>query len=163
MKVNKSLLAVLSMFLILLVFVSSASAADSNEAQALSIDESTNIITQNDIYTMGESSFSNLTDEIENAGTTLDLTKDYAFNNVTDNNTGILISKDNFVLNGNGHLIDGNNQSRLFDITGNNITLNDLILINGNYQMGGGIRAAGTLTLNNGQCCILVGKCLNLL
>ena len=52
MKVNKSLLAVLSMFLILLVFVSSASAADSNEAQALFIDESTNIITQNDIYTM---------------------------------------------------------------------------------------------------------------
>ena len=149
MKLNKYLLAVLSMFLILLVFVSSASAADSNEAQALSIDESTNIITQNDIYTMEESSFSNLTDEIENAGTTLDLTKDYAFNNVTDNNTGILISKDNFVLNGNGHTIDGNNQSRLFSITGNNVTLNDLILINGNYGMCGGMRVVGTLTLNN--------------
>ena len=116
MNVNKSLLAVLSIFLILLVFVSSASAADSNEAQALSIDESTNIITQNDIYTMNESSFSDLADEIENAGTTLDLTKDYAFNNATDNNTGILISKDNFVLNGNGHTIDGNNQSRIFNI-----------------------------------------------
>ena len=139
MKLNKYLLAVLSMFLILLVFVSSASAADSNEAQALSIDESTNIITQNDIYTMEESSFSNLTDEIENAGTTLDLTKD----------TGILISKDNFVLNGNGHTIDGNNQSRLFSITGNNVTLNDLILINGNYGMCGGMRVVGTLTLNN--------------
>ena len=149
MKVNKSLLAVLSMFLILLVFVSSASAADSNEAQALFIDESTNIITQNDIYTMNESSFSDLADEIENAGATLDLTKDYAFNNATDNNTGILISKDNFVLNGNGHTIDGNNQSRIFNITGNNITLNDLILINGNSGMCGGIRAAGTLTLNN--------------
>ena len=98
---------------------------------------------------MGESSFSDLTDEIENAGTTLDLTKDYAFNNVTYNNTGILIGKDNFVLNGNGHTIDGNNQSRLFSITGHNITLNDLILINGNYGMCGGIRAVGTLTLNN--------------
>ena len=149
MKVNKSLLAVLSMLLILLVFVSSASAADSNEAQALSINESTNIITQSDIYTMNESSFSDLADEIENAGMTLDLTKDYAFNNATDNNTGILISKDNFVLNGNGHTIDGNNQSRIFNITGNNITLNDLILIKGNYEMCGGIRTVGTLTLNN--------------
>ncbi|WP_407432805.1 C1 family peptidase [Methanobrevibacter sp.] len=149
MKVNKSLLAVLSMFLILLVFVSSASAADSNEAQALSIDESTNIITQNDIYTMNESSFSDLADEIENVGTTLDLTEDYAFNNATDNNTGILISKDNFVLNGNGHTIDGNNQSRIFNIIGNNITLNDLILINGNSTNCGGIRAVGSLTLNN--------------
>jgi len=149
MKLNKYLLAVLSMFLILLVFVSSASAADSNEAQALSIDESTNIITQNDIYTMEESSFSNLTDEIENAGTTLDLTKDYAFNNATDNNTGILISKDNFVLNGNGHTIDAKNQSRIFNITGTNITLNNLILTGGNAEKGGAIYTTGSLILNN--------------
>ena len=46
MKSNKSSLAILSMFMILLLFVSSASAADSNESQALSTDESTSIITQ---------------------------------------------------------------------------------------------------------------------
>ena len=148
MNVNKSLLTVLSI-LILFVFITSASAADSNEAHVLSIDESTNIITQNDIYTMNESSFSDLTDEIENAGTTLDLTKDYAFNNATDNNTGILISKDNFVLNGNGFTIDGKNQSRIFNITANNVTLNNLVLINGNSDRGAAIRANGTLTLNN--------------
>ena len=43
MKVNKSLLAVLSMFLILLLFVSSASAADTNETDVLSVDESVNL------------------------------------------------------------------------------------------------------------------------
>ena len=40
MNVNKSLLAVLSMFLILLLFVSSASAADANATDVLSVDES---------------------------------------------------------------------------------------------------------------------------
>ena len=43
MKPDKSLLAVLSIFLILLVFVSSASAADSNATDVLSVDESVNL------------------------------------------------------------------------------------------------------------------------
>ncbi|SDA64430.1 C1 family peptidase, partial [Methanobrevibacter millerae] len=104
---------------------------------------------QEDMYMVDEASFTDLTDEINNTGTTLDLTKDYAFNNATDDSNGIVIAKDNFVLNGNGRTIDGNNQSRLFTINGNNITLNDLILINGNSANCGGIRAVGTLTLNN--------------
>ncbi|WP_296891426.1 right-handed parallel beta-helix repeat-containing protein [uncultured Methanobrevibacter sp.] len=80
---------------------------------------------------------------------TLDLTKDYAFNNETDNNTGILITKDNFVLNGNGFTIDGNKQSRIFNITANNVTLSNLILTGGNAEKGGAVYAEGTLTLNN--------------
>ena len=106
-------------------------------------------ISQNDIYTTGESSFSDLADEIRNASMTLDLTKDYTFNNETDNNTGILISNDNFVLNGNGFTIDGNKQSRIFNITANNVTLSNLVLINGNSDSGAAIRVNGTLTLNN--------------
>ncbi len=83
---------------------------------------------QENIYVSSENSFTDLDNEIKNADTSLDLTQDYLFNNESDNNTGIAISKDNFVLNGNGHTIDGNNQSRIFNITGKNITLNDLIL-----------------------------------
>ena len=96
--------------LILIMSVGTVCAADDISDEIISDDgQDTLEITQNYIFTTGESSFSNLTDEIENAGTTLDLTKDYTFNNATDNNTGILISKDNFVLNGNGFTIDGNN------------------------------------------------------
>ena len=83
---------------------------------------------QNDIYTASDDSFTNLTDEI-NGKDVVDLTHDYKFNNETDNRSGIVISKDNFVLNDNGHTIDGNNLSRIFNITANNVTLNDLILI----------------------------------
>ena len=105
--------------------------------------------TDNDVYTTGESSFSNLTDEIKNTGTSLDLNRDYAFNNETDNKNGIAIAKDNFVLNGNGRTIDAKNHSRIFNITANNVTINDLILINGNAEKGGAIYTSKSLTLNN--------------
>ena len=136
--------------LILIMSVGAVCAADDISDEIISDDgQDTLEITQNYIYTTGESSFSNLTDEIENAGTTLDLTKDYTFNNETDNNMGILINKDNFVLNGNGHTIDGNNQSRIFNITANNVTLSNLILTGGNAEKGGAIYVTGLLTLTN--------------
>ena len=136
--------------IVLIMSVGAVCAADDISDEIISDgSQDTLEITQNYIYTTGESSFSNLADEIENAGTTLDLTKDYAFNNATDNNTGILISKDNFVLNGNGFTIDGNKQSRIFNITANNVTLSNLILINGNSDRGAALRTNGTLTLNN--------------
>ena len=117
----------------------------------ITTDDSTDILqtTQNDIYTASDDSFTNLTDEIKSKDV-VDLTHNYKFNNETDASSGIVIGKDNFVLNGNGHTIDGNNQSRLLDISGKNITLNDLILINGNFANCGGMRAVeSTLTLNN--------------
>ena len=106
-------------------------------------------ITQDKIYTTSESSFTKLTNEIENSGAVLNLNQDYAFNNESDNNTGILIKQDNFVLNGNGHTIDGNKQSRIFNITANNVTLSNLILTGGNADKGAAIYASGSLTLNN--------------
>ena len=117
----------------------------------IATDDSADILetAANDIYTASDDSFTNLTEEIKSKNV-VDLTHDYKFNNETDDSSGIVIEKDNFVLNGNGHTIDGNNQSRLLDISGKNITLNNLILINGNFANCGGIRAVeSTLTLNN--------------
>ena len=117
----------------------------------ITTDDSTDILktAQNDIYTAGGDSFTNLTEEIKSKNV-VDLTHDYKFNNETDDDGGIVIEKDNFVLNGNGCTIDGNNQSRLFAISGNNITLNNLILINGYCRNCAGMRVVGsTLTLNN--------------
>ena len=72
----------------------------------ITTDDSSDILetAQNDIYTASDDSFTNLTDEI-NSKDVVDLTHDYAFNNETDDNSGIVINKDNFVLNGNGHTI----------------------------------------------------------
>ena len=116
----------------------------------ITTDDSTDILktTQNDIYTESDDSFTNLTDEI-NGKDVVDLSHDYKFNNETDNKNGIVIGKDNFVLNGNGHTIDGKNQSRIFNITANNVTLSNLILTGGNAEKGGAIYSTGSLTFNN--------------
>ncbi|WP_296894477.1 C1 family peptidase [uncultured Methanobrevibacter sp.] len=116
----------------------------------ITTDDSTEILktTQNDIYTASDDSFTNLTDEIAR-NDVVDLTHDYKFNRETDDNNGIVIAKNNFVLNGNGHTIDGNNQSRIFAIGANNVTLSNLILINGNADNGGAVYSEGTVTLNN--------------
>ena len=138
-----NILKIMIVLLVLIMSVGAVCAADNITDDIISNGG------QEDIYLTSESSFTDLADEIENAGTSLDLTQDYTFINETDNNTGIDISKDNFILNGNGRTIDANNQSRIFNITGNNITLNDLILINANTDEGGAIWVNGTLTLNN--------------
>ena len=135
--------------LILIISLGVVSAADNVSNDIVSNDNQNTLITQDNIYSTGESSFTNLTGEIENAGAVLDLNQDYIFNNETDNNAGILINKDNFILNGNGHTIDGNKQSRIFNITGNNITIKNLILINGNADKGGAVYAEKNITCNN--------------
>ena len=147
--------------LILAMSVGAVSAADLSEGlegdNCLQTDQNDNNIKVNDNLDVlessqsndGEGSFTDLSDEIDAAGDSLDLTRDYKFNNDTDNNTGIVISKDNFVLDGKGHTIDGNNLSRIFNITGNNIKLTNLIIKGGNFNNGGGIYSTGNLTLNN--------------
>ena len=133
-----------------ILMVGAVSATDTiSEDNISDADDDTLEITENDVYTTGGNSFANLADEIENTGTSLDLNQDYAFNNNTDDKNGIVISRDNFVLNGNGRTIDGKNQSRIFNITANNITLNNLILTGGNGEKGGAIYTTGSLILNN--------------
>ena len=95
------ILKIMIFILILIMSVSAVCASD------ISTDNQIIETSQKEVYATSEASFTNLTDEIENAGTSLTLTKDYTFNNATDNNLGILISKNNFILNGNGHTIDG--------------------------------------------------------
>ncbi len=107
--------------------------------------------TQNDDYSVGESSFTDLSYEIGNATGVLNLTRDYKFNNETDNVIGIYLSEDNFVINGNGYTLDANDQARIFVINATNVTLNNIKFINANRAHGGAILvdAKCSLTTNN--------------
>ena len=95
---------------------------------------------ENEIYTETESTgtFTDLNMEISNStGDVLNITCNYKFNNGTDNpDRGIIIIKENFVINGNGHTIDADNQSRIFLVSGTNITIKNLTLINANSYQG---------------------------
>lgn len=127
---------------LLIISLSAVSAADA--------DNNTIGITKDSQYADSEISytFTNLTDEISGSGATLDLQHDYMFSNESDAGY-ILIDRDNFTINGNNHIIGGNKQSGIFNITGNNITINDLVFTNGKSAIGGIIDSTGEITLNN--------------
>ena len=90
-------------------------------------------------------SFEELEIDISNANSTLEITKDYINDDYPD---GIKIQRDNLVINGNNHAIDGNSQ-KIFFIAGSNITINNLVFKNAYGHNGGAILNDGTVTLNN--------------
>ena len=100
-----------------------------------------------------EGNFTALQDEIDSSTDFLEITQDYVYDNSTDYELikGINITKNDFTINGNGHTIDASNQARIFTINGNNVTLKNLNIINGNANNGGAlyILSDATLTTNN--------------
>ena len=100
-----------------------------------------------------EGNFTALQEDINSSTDSIDINQDYSYDNSSDYelNSGILINKSDFTINGNGHSIDGSNQARIFNITGNNITISNIIFINGNMagDMGGALHSSGSIILNN--------------
>ena len=127
--------------IVLLFSVSAIAASDLNNSVNVDVlkDVPVNKGTYSDFY---YDSFN----ESEN----FNLEKDYIFNNQSDSAFvgGIGISKKNFVINGNGHTIDCNNQARAlkFNETG---TINNLIIKNVVHEKVSAILSYSTLTLNN--------------
>ncbi len=145
-------LKIMIVMLVLTMSLGAVCAADNVNDVVISDDgQDTLQISQDESYAVSEPSFSDLDGEIQKAGMVLELTKDYTFNNATDDDMGINISKDNFVINGEGHTLDGNFQSRILVISGNNVTISNVNFINGYRpeKSGGAIYVMGSLTLNN--------------
>ena len=79
-----------------------------------------------------------LSHQIENHENYLELTNDYAYTDIDEEFiNGIVIAKDNFTIDGQGHTIDGAGLARIFNITSNNVTLKNINFINGNASYGG--------------------------
>lgn len=68
------------------------------------------------------------------------LTKDYAFNSNgdTDYTKGIPIDIDGLIIDGQGHTINANHKTRIFNIQSNNVVLKNMNIINGKIQENGG-------------------------
>ena len=138
--------------LILIMSVGAVCAANTTSDDMLSDDNLDSLkTTQEDISSMDESqyTFADLNNNICNATDFLEITENYKFNNETDHAIRILIDKNDFTINGNNHILDGNNQSGIFVIRGTNVTINNLVFTNGNLSVGGALVSMGQITLNN--------------
>ena len=97
-----------------------------------------------------DGNFTSLQTEINNAGDSIEITRDYIYDNSTDFGlkNGIFVNKTDFTINGNGHTIDGAGQARIFNIQ-SNVTLLNIKIINGfNKEMGGAIFSGFSTLLN---------------
>ena len=79
-----------------------------------------------------EENFNNLNKQISESQKEVKLTRNYAYNTNTDSNytSGINITKNNYILDGDGHSIDAKCKASVFDVTGENITIKNLIIKN---------------------------------
>ncbi|WP_410319119.1 C1 family peptidase [Methanobrevibacter sp.] len=136
-----------------ILMVSAVSANDTVSQDIISgnDDNSLEITQDRNTETETAKTFTDLYKDISNATGVLDIQCNYKYNNKTDPDIGIPLEMDNFVINGNGHTLDANNQSRIFQIKANNITINNLTLINANMPAASALFIAKncSLTTNN--------------
>lgn len=133
------ILKIMIIFLVLIITAGAVCAADSLSDN----NETFEAVQDDDIYEEGEASFKDFENEITGSDNILNVTRDYKFNNATDDVSGIAIKKDNLVINGNGHTVDADGKSIIFTIYKGNITINNLKIINAKTS-GGGAIAVGT-------------------
>ena len=148
MKYKKTMIILL--LAIFLFGITSVCASDANDT---AIDSENNMQIEStqensEILTDNARTFTQLDRDINESTDTFEMQYDYAFSNESDNGP-VIIEKSNFTINGNNHIVDGNNQSGIFNITANNVTINNLVFINGNLFSGGAIYATGEIKLNN--------------
>ena len=98
--------------------------------------------TETRVYSNEVKNFDDLQNEINNLSDNgnLDLSYDYKYNGL-GNFDGITISQNNVTINGNNHIIDANagvNLVRIFKVTGNNVSLKNLVFTNANVDGDGG-------------------------
>ncbi|WP_458455044.1 C1 family peptidase [Methanobrevibacter sp.] len=105
-------------------------------------DNQTEILTDSGSY----QSFSELNRSISESGDEINLTSNYMFDN-SQGDKAILINKTKFVINGNDHVIDGNNNVTLFNYANGEVIFNNLTLMNGKDGFLNGGHAS--FTFNN--------------
>ncbi|WP_458404427.1 C1 family peptidase [Methanobrevibacter sp.] len=106
-------------------------AADDASEDVVSVDDEKHVIMEGNVSDVG--TFAELGTEINNVdeGGLLTLTRDYI--NVNDSDFSILINK-SITIDGNGHTLDANNLSGIFDVNSEGVILKNINFINGNSQ-----------------------------
>ena len=90
----------------------------------------------------------------DTVGNSLTLDKDYMYIPDETDIEGIVIDRDNFTINANGHILNANNQARIFNIVANNVTLINITFKNGFADEGGAL-------LITGDACTIKGSMFN--
>lgn len=140
---------IIAMLLLAILSISAASASNNITEDALTInepDENIEISNENESFEVAVDdaeygTFSNLDYLISCSGNLTILNRDFSFNKTCDADFtgGIGINRNNLIIDGDNHVIDGCGLARMFDVGGQNITFKNINFINGYSADDGGI------------------------
>lgn len=120
------------MITVILLTLSVSFAADNNtDDVTLSKNNDSDYAGSSSASKVNDASFTKLSKEINTSSKKLVLNKNYNYSS-SDRSDGIVIKKNNLVIDGKGHTIDANGKSRIFDIYGTNVVLQNMVLANAN-------------------------------
>ena len=74
------------------------------------------------------------------------LNQDFTFNATHDSPyvNGIGIHRNNLIIDGNNHIINGSSLARMFNVTGKNVTFKNIVFVSGNSDNGGALHITGS-------------------
>ena len=150
MKIKNELIVLCLLLLFMLISISAVSATNDNIDVITSDYNNDNVLEINnlnngDILTDGnDGSFAALNTVVNgDSSTNIVLENDFTYSSSDTITDGIVISKNNTVIDGKGHTIDAKGKSRIFNINATTVTLKNITFVNGYNVNGGAIRGYG--------------------
>ena len=147
---SKIIFAILIFFV--LASVTCVSAADDNQTDEMVLESDS--VTQDVLADTNDDvgTFTELSDFLSQEKSVFELEKNYAFNSSDseDLRKGVNILRDNVVVDGKNHTIDGKGQAKIFYVEAKNVTIKNINFVNGfSYQSGGAIKADQNIIIEN--------------
>ena len=143
----KNEIIVICLILFILISIASVSAEDNNTNIITQTnndyDDNLSLNSENEILS-DTGSFEDLNAVVNSGSSTVELDRNYTYTSSFNDGKGIVISQNNTIIDGKGHSIDGNGQSRIFNVTATTVTLKNIIFVNGfSSGNGGAVRGYG--------------------
>ncbi|WP_292884715.1 Ig-like domain-containing protein [Methanobrevibacter sp. UBA212] len=157
----KNEITVICLICFILINIASVSAEDNNTNIITETnndyDDNLSLNTENEILS-DTGSFEDLNALVNSGSSTVELDRNYIYTSSFNDGKGIVISQNNTIIDGKGHTIDGNGQSRIFNVTGTAVTLRNIVFANGFaigssggaiYGYGDNLRVINCTFINN--------------
>lgn len=141
----KNELMIICLILFILISVSAVSAADNNTEIITTNNINDNVLSidsnnENSLSNGNDGSFADLNIAVNgDSSTNIILDRNYSYSSKDTIKDGIVINKNNIVIDGQGHVIDAKGQSRIFYVNSTTVYLKNIIFKNGNaFEDDGG-------------------------
>lgn len=157
----KNEIIVICLICVILISISSVYAEDNNTniiTENNNVYDDLSLNNENEILSDNTGNFEELNNIVNGGSSTVELNRNYSYSSPFNEGKGIVISQNNITIDGKGHTIDANGNSRIFNVTGTTVTLKNIIFINGYsegssggavYGYGDNLRVLNCTFINN--------------